>query len=791
MRAISYFTNLMLMAAFFGLGVGCMLQHRRSLAWAFPAGLGAMCAFILATRGLVLYSEATEVHYWLQYEQALATAPQVSLFPAALAAFIAAALPFVALGQALAEAMDRFPRLVAYGWDIAGSLAGTVLFSLGAWLEIPPWVWPPLVGAILAVFVFRGRWLRVAVLAAGGLFFLFSHSALPARWSPYYFVQHQEEKGGLRVWVNSSFHQFAVDFSADDPDHAEMRETALEKFTIPYNIYRQFHDGKSPGRILILGAGTGNDVYVALHNDAKAVVAVEIDPVILELGKKFNGSRPYDNRAVTAVVDDARHYLKTAAGPFDLVVLGTLDSQTLLSGHANLRLENYVYTAESFSEVRRLLAPGGMVAAYYSVFEERSPWLFARLYSTMKEAFGKQTRLLRTESKFLFNAVVMGSRELPGFEDSPGNREAYGNDFASTDDWPYLYLEKPTVAPLYLKLLGAILALITAVFFLLRRLHPVKGLHANFLLLGVGFTLMESAAIVRLALLFGSTWTVNAVVFATVLLMIFVANASVIKGFAPPLKAAWLGLFAAVLINWVFPPSLLLDLGAPLRAVSCGVLIGLPVYFAAICFSRLFAREATTGYALGLNLVGAMAGGLIEYVSMLTGMRDVWLVVLAVYLLACLATMRRARNTAAAAAVVAVLALPVAARAAEPPVTLPVAAWNVQDGDLVAPGKAMGFKLAPDFKMPTSPLERFPWDQQFPVEWWLVSEGGKEYPVPMESEWLESPHDPTGPVRRVRPRAHRLAEGRTYRVVAHMGGARRRSGLSTYWTTWSSGSRSR
>ena len=34
----------------------------------------------------------------------------------------------------------------------------------------------------------------------------------------------------------------------------------------------------NPTRGLILGAGTGNDVNVALHNGAKRIVAVEIDP---------------------------------------------------------------------------------------------------------------------------------------------------------------------------------------------------------------------------------------------------------------------------------------------------------------------------------------------------------------------------------------------------------------------------------------------------------------------------------------------------------------------------------
>src|ERR1700759_3748385 len=39
-RAISYFTNLIFMASFFGLGLGCLLQRARSLAWLLPLGLG-------------------------------------------------------------------------------------------------------------------------------------------------------------------------------------------------------------------------------------------------------------------------------------------------------------------------------------------------------------------------------------------------------------------------------------------------------------------------------------------------------------------------------------------------------------------------------------------------------------------------------------------------------------------------------------------------------------------------------------------------------------------------------
>lgn len=39
------------------------------------------------------------------------------------------------------------------------------------------------------------------------------------------------------------------------------------------------------------------------------------------------------------------------------------------------------------------------------------------------------------------------------------------------------------------------------------------------------------------------------------------------------------------------------------------------------------------GYPLGINFVGVMGGGLLEYSFMLVGMSDVWLIVLVVYLL--------------------------------------------------------------------------------------------------------------------------------------------------------------
>ncbi len=635
-RAISYFTNLILMASFFGLGLGCILQRWRSLAWTLPAGLLLVFTFILAGRGIVIYPGSEGIHFWLRDAEIQGQAARLPIVPAAAAVFLFVATPFIALGQALARAMDRWPRLVAYGWDIGGSLAGTALFALSSWLRVPPWIWPPiLMGVWAAVFLRRAR-PRMLWTAAGLLFLAFAHSPQAWSWSPYYFVQHQHGDGGTRVWVNSSFHQFCMDFTDTDREVRAGQAEMLRKWNRPYGWYRRLHDGRPPRKVLILGAGTGNDVNVALTQGAEEVTAVEIDPVILELGRRHNATRPYSDPRVRAVVDDGRHFLRTADERFDMIVFGTLDSQALLSGHANLRLENYVYTRESLIDARRLLSDGGMVAVYYSVLK---PWLYPRIYTTVREAFGDQSRIFLERDQTLFNTVIAGVRDRQDFHDRPEIVKAFGGGIPSTDDWPFIYLEYPTVAPIYRLLLAVVAVLIGLAFLVLRRVEPAgSGLHANFLFLGLGFTLMESSAIVRLALIFGSTWTVNAAVFAAVLLMIFVANWTVLRGLAPPLAVAWPSLCACIVINYFLPVAALFDLGAGWRVAASGLSIGLPVYFAAVCFSRLFRRQPVTGYALGVNLVGAMAGGFVEYVSMLIGLRQVWLVVLVVYLLAWLST---------------------------------------------------------------------------------------------------------------------------------------------------------
>ncbi len=61
----------------------------------------------------------------------------------------------------------------------------------------------------------------------------------------------------------------------------------------PYHLTSHLPDGP----ILVVGAGTGNDVSAALRNTQRTVYAVEIDPVIARLGKQLHFEKPVQQSA--------------------------------------------------------------------------------------------------------------------------------------------------------------------------------------------------------------------------------------------------------------------------------------------------------------------------------------------------------------------------------------------------------------------------------------------------------------------------------------------------------------
>ena len=158
--------------------------------------------------------------------------------------------------------------------------------------------------------------------------------------------------------------------------------------------------------------------------------------------------------------------------------------------------------------------------------------------------------------------------------------------------------------------------------------------YADLFFMGAAFMLLETKNIVQFALLFGTTWLVNALVMAGVLVAVLAAvevSRHVVVRRPALLYAA---LLAALVVAWAVPPESLLTL-SPLPRFAVAVVIAFaPIFVANMVFAQRFRTTGDSGTAFGANLLGAILGGVLEYLSLIAGYRWLLVVVALLYGLA-------------------------------------------------------------------------------------------------------------------------------------------------------------
>jgi hypothetical protein len=200
----------------------------------------------------------------------------------------------------------------------------------------------------------------------------------------------------------------------------------------------------------------------------------------------------------------------------------------------------------------------------------------------------------------------------------------------TTDDWPYFYQHEPGLP--IIVILVSIAVLVVFGWFLRQTSGEGTRLDFHFLLLGAGFMLLEAQIVSKMALLFGTTWVVNAVVVSGLLCLIVGAN--LVYGAFPriPLVAAYAGLFLTLAVMYVVPMQKLFFESWSLRAVVATLALCTPVFFAGIIFVSSFARAGFRGSALGSNLFGSLIGGLLESASLWFGLKSLAILAAILYL---------------------------------------------------------------------------------------------------------------------------------------------------------------
>jgi SAM-dependent methyltransferase len=650
-RYVGFFSNFVLMASFLGIGLGILLGRsgRRIPVAPFAVLLLAIVWLVYKAQLNVQIKSSDELFFGL----AESNAADANFLVLPLIVGLVAAV-MAALALPLGPLLRSRPPLEAYGIDILGSMAGIAGFTALSASGTTPVVWFAVVAGLLGLLAL-GSGVRfssvVGALAMIAVIELAMGAAVSGDiWSPYYRIStYYVADGNLTINVNGIPHQ-------------ALHPVAKPKDPWYDQVYKWF-PGRTFDQVLIVGAGSGSDVAVALSKGVGHVDAVEIDPAIQRIGIDQHPDHPYQGPRVTPIVNDGRAYLRTTEKQYDLVIFALPDSLTLVSTAANIRLESFLFTEQAFAAVRDHLKPGG-VFVLYNLY--RQPWLIEKLANEAQDVFGAPP-LVRTY--FAVSAAIADGPAVVDLHGGPPPGDSVDavpdagapTPQPATDDWPFLYLRTPFVAPYYLVALAMILLTALAAVAAGARVTgtSLRRFSPHFFVLGTAFLLLETRSLVSFSLLFGTTWIVNAMAFFAILASVLVAI--LVNARFPIRRPApfYAGLFITLAVAFLLPPEQLLLDPPWLRYVLAGAVAFAPVFFANLVFSYSFRETKTADMAFASNLLGAMVGGALEYLALLTGYRLLLVLVAALYALAWLfaTRWRRLADVELAAASVAEPAL--------------------------------------------------------------------------------------------------------------------------------------
>ena len=612
---LSFFTNFVLLGSFLGIGIGFLRARAGQNLFPYsPVALALLVGFVLifpvqidrAGSDLVFFGEfvTTGLPTWV-------TLPVI---------FLAVAGVMAALAEGLARQFILFEPLEAYRLDILGAILGIVGFSALSFLGAPPVAWGVVAAACFALLLPPDFRLLHAVAVLGLVFMLGRESLTTGyTWSPYYrigTVQVADEVYSIEV--NGIVHQniWPLELLVEvDPVYGTPYGTPYERAA------------QAPREVLIIGAGTGNDVALALANGVEHVDAVEIDPGLQKLGATLHPERPYEDPRVSVSITDGRAFLEETDRVYDLVLFALPDSLTLLSGQSSVRLESYLFTLEAVRAARDHVGPNGVFSMYNYYRED---WLVDRFAGTLEEAFERAPCIDTYGSVGKLAVLTVGNSDSAAECERTWVPPAYVVA-PSVDDHPFPYLREARIPELYLVAMG--LVLVASTLFVRLAGGPLRPMRAylDLFFMGAAFLLLETKSVVQFALLFGTTWFVNSLVFTGVLISVYLAIEVARRVRLPHPAVLYAVLLASVLLAMLVPPNALLALSLPVRFVMAVILWFTPIFVANLVFAQRFRNVGASNVAFGANLLGAVLGGVIEYAALMTGYASLALLVALLY----------------------------------------------------------------------------------------------------------------------------------------------------------------
>jgi spermidine synthase len=189
-----------------------------------------------------------------------------------------------------------------------------------------------------------------------GLLTVVESSRVPFRYAPgLSFNTLFEPPEQLAVFTDGDAMSTITGFSGDLDTVAYLGDVTA---ALPFHLL-------TDPKVLVLGAGGGTDVLMALYNGAAQVDAVELNPQMTELVQEIHADfagHLYDDERVTIHTGEARGFVTRSQERYDLIHIGLLDSFAASGSGVQALNESYLYTTEAIQLYLRHTRPGGMLS---------------------------------------------------------------------------------------------------------------------------------------------------------------------------------------------------------------------------------------------------------------------------------------------------------------------------------------------------------------------------------------------------------------------------------------------
>ncbi len=426
-----HFAFMAISLALFGLAAGGLVVHLTQRRPAHTQSAIARLALVFAATnlgGFLYYVEAR-----VPFADCTAAA-----FAPLLAMFLAAALPYVAVGAALALAFDRYATQAGqlYAWNLVGSALGCLLVvplldAVGAVQLV--FMVTAAIGALCLLGLASRAWrLAAVVVAATALLLMLAQARSPwlsagsikaqgiateleraergdptgpfelafSGWNSYSKVALYKQRAASPgiTWGTTPADRLPpveqmillIDNLAATPvtrftgDVEALAHLQLDVTAAPYLLAQQ-------PTALVIGAGGGRDVLTALAFGARRVVAVEINPLVVEplAGDfaSFTGGIYDDHPQVEVVIDEGRSFVRRDPRQYDVIQIAMIDTWAATASGAFALTENTLYTVEAIRDYLTRLTDTGVLSI--SRFISDPPQQGLRLLALYKAAAGE------------------------------------------------------------------------------------------------------------------------------------------------------------------------------------------------------------------------------------------------------------------------------------------------------------------------------------------------------------------------------------------------------------------